>query len=127
MRTGLLVALLFLCFSGVRAEGLNLDPWTREDSYRQSAIIVAQVIIWRQTRYIAKHPEKFYETDHVLPEHPSTGQVDAWNAFIIPAHFLVARILPKEYRAPFQYFSLGWAVRDIYGNQRIGVQLDVPW
>ena len=114
--------LLLLLLSGCAS-----SEWTRGDTYRQTAIIALQGIDWSQTRRIATEQDPQYvdlgggasvsyaqpryrhvETNPILGDHPTRGQVDAYFAASIAGNALVSFLLPPKYRAPWQYLSIGF-------------------
>lgn len=111
-----------------RAEGLNLPEstwakdWTREDTNRQAVVTALLVVDWGQTRYIAKHPE-FHETNPLLGEHPSIGQVNNYFVASILAHATVSMILPPDWRKGWQYIWIGIEADTVDRNRHIGIKV----
>ena len=81
--------------------------WSTADTYRQAAIIGLEIADWRQTRYIANHPQDYYEMNPLIGEHPSVGRVNTYFAASIASRALVSALLPPPYRAWWQYISIG--------------------
>lgn len=98
------------------------DDWTREDTYRQSALTALLIADWAQSRYIAKTPNLGYETNHVLKDHPSVGRVD--NYFIVATigHAAISYVLPPTWRQGWQYFWIGVEVQKTVHNYNLGVK-----
>lgn len=65
-------------------------------------LIVLAILLaldWLQTRQIAKHPDRWYESwNLVLPAHPSLRQVDGYFALVGAATVLLAYLLPADAR-----------------------------
>jgi len=100
------------------------DDWTREDTARELTYLALHVVDWGQTRNISKNPDRFYEINPILGEHPSIKRVDSYMTFSILVHVGVAYILPREWRTAFQYASLGEKVGFVIHNNRIGIRID---
>jgi len=116
-------ALLLLAFAlPCHAEGLNLDPWTREDSYREAAVAVLWLADWSQTRYIQKHPDKFSEANPHLSSEPSLGQVNRFFLEEAAIHIAVLAILPSAWRPAFQYVAIGYKFAAVEHNFSAGVR-----
>lgn len=114
MRT-IVLAFLFpsLCFA---------EDWSHEDTYRQSALTFLLVADWAQTRTTAKTPSKFAETNKLLGEHPSVGQVNNYFLSGIVGHAAISYLLPSDWRKGWQYVWIGIEAQKVYHNRSIGVQ-----
>lgn len=98
------------------------DEWTRRDTAIQAFSIALRVVDWSQTRYIAKHPEKYYErVNWILPEHPSTKQVDLYFASAIIGEAVITYFLPRPWREVFQGIQIGSSSSCVMMNFRIGI------
>lgn len=111
----LLLLLPSLCFAG---------DWSREDTYRQSALTGLLIADWAQTRYIAKHSNTFYETNTVLGKYPSVGRVDNYFALSIVAHAAISTVLPNAWRQGWQYVWIGIELEKVAHNHSIGVRMN---
>ena len=101
------------------------DQWKSSDTYREVAFQTLNVIDWGQTRYIAQHPDQFYESESAwaIGHHPTTGRVDAYMAESAVLHFIVAYYLPESWRVPFQYITIGGKLNATIGNASIGIKM----
>ena len=101
------------------------DEWRTEDTYRETAFQVLNVIDWGQTRTTALHPELYQEDESawVIGKHPTTGKVDAYMAESAVLHFIVAYYLPESWRVPFQYITIGGKLNATIGNASIGIKM----
>ena len=99
------------------------EDWTREDSYRQAAIAVLQVVDWGQTRYIAKHPE-FHEVNPLIGKHPSIGRVNNYFAISIPANAAISALIPSKYRTLWQTGRLMVQVSLVSYNKGVGIGME---
>ena len=112
------VALLLLILSfPVRAT----DPWTPADSWREGGYFTLHVLDWAQTRNIARNPDRWHEMNVVLGEHPSVGRVDRYFALTALAHVGIAVALPRDWRTPFQYVTIGIEAGVVVHNWSIGL------
>jgi hypothetical protein len=48
------------------------DEWSTQDKSLEATWQILHFIDWRQTRTIAKNPDKYREMNPILGEHPST-------------------------------------------------------
>ncbi len=100
------------------------DPWTTTDKALGTVALLATVVDWGQTRHIAKHPERFRETNPMLGEHPSVSDVNRHFAIAIVGGGLIAHFLPGEIRP---WFLGGAAVVEIgfgINNASLGIKMD---
>lgn len=110
--------LLFLLFPCSCMAG----DWTTADTVRQGVFTGLTVIDWAQTRYIAKHPYTFSETNGVLGDHPSVGKVNNYFATAIVGHAAVSYMLPPAWREGWQYVWIGVESQKTYHNHSIGIR-----
>jgi len=115
--------------------------WTNGDSIRQGVIVALQVMDWQQTRKIAsesipesytEHPDgssarvyarpRFHETNPILGDHPSDGEVNLYFLGCLIGNAAVSYILPPKYRAAWQYTSMAVQGYFVVNNYRIGVR-----
>jgi hypothetical protein len=118
----------------------ELDPMTKEDWQKQTALIVLQVIDWGQTRTIAiekigwyydesrqwwYHSDnyKHYETNVFLGEHPSIAEVNDYFTKYILLHATITYILPKKIRPYWQYVFIVEQVRCVGTNISAGIKM----
>lgn len=104
------------------------DDWKTEDTYRQAAFLALDAMDWAQTRNIARNPSQYKENGIIartmIGEHPSVWQVDAYIISSALLQYAIARALPTEYRAAFQYMTIGDAANSVVGNFRIGLKIN---
>jgi len=101
------------------------DEWTTADSYREAAFQTLNVIDWGQTRYIAEHPDQFYEKDYsgLIGSNPTTGRIDAFMAEFAVLHFVASYFLPHGWRDAFQYITIGGKLNSTINNASIGIKM----
>jgi hypothetical protein len=124
----LLLAALAGCASVARADGLNLDPWTREDTYRQAAVTALLLADWQQTRHMAKqrcptsNPQcavPFGEggfAENFIGSHPSVGQVNNYFVAGIVGHAAISYVLPRGWREGWTYVWIGIEAQTVRTN-----------
>ena len=107
--------------------------WNKSDTAYELAYMATHAIDWRQTRYIAKNPDKFYERNPILGKHPSVSDVDKYFAITAIAHSGVSYLLPNKStifgkeinpRRLWQMLTIGAQTAVIGNNFRIGVRID---
>ena len=97
------------------------DEWTVPQATKATALAVLTVADWAQTRNIARHPERWHETNPMLGRHPSVGDVDK--------HFAVASLigaaalhaLPTRYRDWALNAGLVIEAGCVANNLRLGI------
>lgn len=80
-----------------------------------------------QTLEIARHPDKFRETNLTMGDHPNTARVIGWSVTLGAVHYVVSDFLlshdmPKTYAA-WQLVTIGATAKDVRDNYRIGLRL----
>ena len=74
------------------------DPWDRTDKVLAGMYLLATATDWRQTVYIAHHPETTREINPILNEHPSEANVNQYFMASVAIKLLVAQVLPSKWR-----------------------------
>ncbi len=90
----------------------------------ETLILTSQTLMlldWGQTRYAAKHPERFKEGNVFLGDHPSLGDVNRYFTGLMIGNYLMYKFLPEK--------SNGWipAKRNYLIAMNIGQGLAVGW
>jgi len=119
-----IVAVCLLLMVSSSAHGAS-DPWTNADTARQLLYTAVTVADWNQTLHISRNPEKYYETNDFLGKHPSKRDVNSYFASMILTNALIASLLPKDYRASWQVFWIGY--ESIYVKRNIGIGLNLSF
>lgn len=86
----ILIALLLVSCSSVSYK------WTKADKIGQIMALTALTADYLQTRYIASHGDEYRETNFILGEHPSKGQVNAYFAGLAAFNIGASMILPSK-------------------------------
>lgn len=113
---------LLLCFSLLHTNAYA-GNWTKEDTFYQAASTVLQVADWGQARYISEHPEKYYEINPILGEHPSIEEVNIYFAGSIIGKTLISYLLPPKLRRIWQVGNIGASTYLVIRNNGIGIKI----
>jgi hypothetical protein len=95
--------------------------WTPEDTARQAAYFTLHSLDWLQTRYIAQHPDEYWESNAILGDHPTLAEVNTYFIASGIAHYAISRWLPPDWRKNWQYFTLGVEAGYVTHNIQVGV------
>jgi hypothetical protein len=122
MKTKLLLLLALVVFTPTNT--LAADKWSTQDKSLEATYQVLHFIDWRQTRYIAKNPDDYYEMNPILGKHPSTTTVDLY--FIAGAilHPIVTHYLPEKYRPWWQGITITMSGTCVVNNFVVGIKMD---
>lgn len=113
------LALILLLFSTTaHAE------WSEKDTQRQLIFTGLAALDWGQTRYIAKHPDEYYERNPLLGAHPTTGRVDGYFTSSILLHWGISAMLPDKWRKYWQYTGIAVETGAVANNYSLGIRLD---
>ncbi|HEX4584804.1 MAG TPA: hypothetical protein VH183_08230 [Burkholderiaceae bacterium] len=108
----------------VSAQAHAADSWSNADLMRQGIFTAVEIIDWGQTRYLAKHPDRYHEINPFLGQHPSVGRVDTLFSVSLVANAGVTWVLPARYRPYWQWGRIGIEAGLIAHNARIGIRMD---
>ena len=97
------------------------SKFSDDDKARQKAILATQLIDMLQTKYIADNPDRFYEKNPILGEHPSEGDVEKYFVACMLGNYLLSRALPPKLRPYFQNLSIGTQRNMITNNANLGI------
>lgn len=119
MRFSVLVLLLLAGCSGV-----HHAPWSGRDLGFQGVVVGLQVADWGQTRDQAgRYGEGRWETNPVLGEFPSKGEVDVYMVLGLVGKVLVTDWLAPEYRTWWQAFWIGVSGACVVNNAGKGLRV----
>lgn len=105
--------------------GAYASDWSKKDTVRESIYIAVSAADWAQTRYIAKHPSKFRETNSMIGAHPSISKVNNYFVGMIATHALIAELLPNgRARAGWQIAGIAWETMLVLHNHEIGINFN---
>lgn len=125
MRTIILIIILFISYP-IFAE--SNDKWITEDTVLQTMFLGTLFIDAWQTYtflYTGDYRERgYYEKNPILGKYPSKKRFFSyWSACAI-GHTIISYILPKPYRAFWQFIWIGIESNYIYHNYKLGVRLN---
>lgn len=97
--------------------------WTDSEIRWGAALAVTRVVDWGQTRYIARHPDKFRELNPLLPEHPTLGDVNRHFLVSTAVMLAAAHYLP-QYRSTLLkvWFAVGVGMTG--RNAALGIRME---
>ena len=98
------------------------DTWDKYDYSLFGAYSVVTYIDWRQTQYIAKHPETFRETNSKIGEYPSISTVNKYFLHKALIETSIAYILPDWYRKTFLVGQFVYEFSVVKHNRSIGIK-----
>lgn len=125
MKTGGILIILLLITSPVYSWSLDqADPWTKTDITLEIIDLGLKFMDAKQTHdIVSRQNEGYYETNFILGEHPSHGEVNAYFATTAIGHILIAHILPQPYRRYWQILWIGVSGSCVYGNYRSNLKI----
>ena len=91
-------------------------------TYILAALALLLVIDWRQTLTIARNPQRWYERNPILGEHPSAGRVHAWFALVSIATALAAYLLPDLIVLALSLLGIVIEGLCVANNWRLGIR-----
>jgi hypothetical protein len=119
----------------------QFDPMTTADWQLQTALIILQIADWGQTRDIATNTfngagwndetKEFYyftnyrkhETNPILGNHPSIGEVNCYFVAYIIATTVGTYIIPQKYRPYWQCFFILDELYFVSRNAKLGIKM----
>lgn len=82
---------------------------------------------WLQTLTIARNPERFYETNKVLGEHPSVSDVNRYFLSTAIGHALISHILPPTAARVWQGATITMQLGYVQQNHQLGIGFNVRY
>lgn len=95
--------------------------WTSDNTLLAGLDLSLTALDWSQTRYIAAHPDEFYEKNKILGKHPSDGRVNSYFPLYYAAKLGLSVVVPNPYRLFIQGGFVGADISYIYNNGRLGI------
>jgi len=125
-RSGFLKRLAAGCLlvAAAAAAQAQTSAWTALDYSLATGAATMMAIDWAQTRYAARYPSRFAETNPIMGEHPSTAKVDQYFALASLLMAGVTYVLPRRERRLFLGGVLVVETSVVFSNHRIGVKVD---
>ena len=103
--------------------GEDVNTWTTLDTTLQATYTGLLIMDWKQTQYIARHPDAYWETATALSRHPSISSVSTYFAAQWLVHTAVAYLLKKPYRTIWQCVFLGIEYDAVGHNYAAGIRV----
>lgn len=97
------------------------DKWDKMDIVLGTAAASLTITDFLQTMYISEHPEKFYERNPILGEHPSNLEVGLYFGTVAIVGGAIAYYAPSKYR---KWFLGSWGILElgtVLYNNSIGI------
>jgi hypothetical protein len=98
--------------------------WDTKDTYYQGVVIGTLLTDMAQTLYIADNPDRYYEMNPLIGEHPSKEKVIGYFMGGIIAHTAIAIALPPKLRRIWQCVFIVAEAGVISYNFSIGTKLE---
>ncbi len=119
----LMACIFALAASAVIAKAHAAEEFSNKDIAVEALVLTSMYLDYRQTLDIKNHAG-YTELNPIMGEHPSDVRIR--NHFMIGAvlHVGIARLLPGEYRAGWQYGVLAAEVLTIIHNRKIGLSFN---
>lgn len=118
----ILVCMLLLYPTTAKSQELSWK-WTKTDTLFQAVDTALWVLDWGQTRDIAKKPDRHRESNPILGDHPTTGEVDRYFVIGTAVKTGIAIALPNPYRRWWQCMWIGISISNVHRNYSIGLRL----
>jgi hypothetical protein len=99
------------------------NEWTHTDTALQLSYTALHIADWGQTLDIANHPNTI-ETNPILGNNPTRGEINAYFASTLALHWLIARVLPQKWRSQFQLGTIALEFDVISENHSAGIRLN---
>jgi hypothetical protein len=115
--------LAFVLFFGFARPARAADPWSKQDIALETLWEGIHLMDWSQTRQIATQPDRYFERNPILGQHPSKQYVNVYMLSGAVLHPVVTNFLPKKYRPYFQGISIAMSGTCVVNNFSIGLGL----
>lgn len=109
---------------GVPSKSFAFDEWSTRDYTLQATWTVLHIVDWGQTLDTAKNPDRFYEKNPLMGEHPSVSRVNTFMALGAVINPLFIHVLPSKWRPYFQAVFIAEKVYCVGNNYRIGLHVN---
>jgi len=97
------------------------DPWTWTDTALEVLFAGALEVDREQTLEASKYPNRYFETNKVLGEHPDAYKINTWMGACLVGHAAIAYMLPKPYRTAWQGIWIVFEVNQVEHNRKVGL------
>lgn len=104
-------------------QNARADEWGTTDKALATAAVVLTVADWAQTRTIAQSPDRYYETNPILGQHPTVGSVNAYFAGALIGGAVLAYTLPATPRRWFLGGAAALELAVVGRNAHLGIRM----
>ena len=98
--------------------------WSITDKVLLGSYTLAWAADWGQTRYMATHPDEFYEKNNLLGKHPSLSEVDIYFAGMYLLNLFIADKLGPAFRKIYLGAFIYEHGRCTINNKSIGIKFN---
>ena len=124
-RVILCTTVLISCLCSCAAlQNYKPDTWTQDQVILQTAAHALTVIDWGMTLDIASQPDKYWEINPVLGEHPSRSDVNRYFIASILSKTLITHLLPTKWRKYWLGLNIGVSGYLVNRNYGIDLKMD---
>jgi hypothetical protein len=95
--------------------------WIPENTALLATDFVLTGLDYGQTKYIARHPDKYYEKNTILGKHPSESSVNTYFPLYFIAKNAITVALPNPYRLIWQGALVGADSYYVIHNKGMGI------
>jgi len=125
------LVLAFLVLACIRCGQAHAGEWTTEDKVEETIYQTANFVDLMQTVYIARHPDKFAESEsaYIIGTHPDSATVYGYMAasgivHAIGTELLIQMEAPRWVKRTWQGVTIGDKVNCIRRGISIGIKYE---
>lgn len=101
-------------------EAIDIAP------YAEGLFLSGGLLDWAQTRRIARNPDKYYEKNLVLGEHPDQKSVDAYMPIAGALQYAGYKSLPDKLKLPYALITSLAEANVVRQNNNRGLGVNTP-
>jgi len=117
-----IITILILTLSCSSA--LAFDRWDNTEKVMGGMYLLATAVDWRQTVNIAHNPDKYYEKNDILGEHPSEARVNRYFLLATIVKLGIAHVLPHTIRKIWLGAIFVVSANCVKNNHALGIKLE---
>lgn len=118
-----LFLMLIVCVLLMTKPALS-NEWSEKDINYELAYQVLHFVDWKQTQYITKNCDNYYEKNPILGKCPTIGEVNRYFAITSLLHWGISHWLSDKNRGAWQYFTIGFQTATVSNNFNIGLKVE---
>lgn len=124
----LLAVLLGVACAARPARAQDSRRWTTENTVLALSSTALIVMDWSTTLTMARRPDRYTESNPLLPRHPSVRQVNVACALALGGNLLLAHWLPNPWRSVVMETVTAIELASVTNNVvRYGIGLSLPF